>query len=111
MLRLRGDYLAIVTLGFGEDNRIFLNNLNTPINLTNGPQGIGGISPLILFGIDFSKSVNFLNIELSSLQLHYYLFLAMSIVIILIVNVSNTRDWGERGLLLGKMRLRQKLVE
>ena len=41
-LRLRGDYLAIVTLGFGEIIRIFLNNLNTPINLTNGPQGIGG---------------------------------------------------------------------
>ncbi|MEL0325682.1 MAG: ABC transporter ATP-binding protein, partial [Burkholderiaceae bacterium] len=42
VLRLRGDYLAIVTLGFGEIIRIFLNNLNTPINLTNGPQGIGG---------------------------------------------------------------------
>ena len=84
VLRLRGDYLAIVTLGFGEIIRIFLNNLNTPINLTNGPQGIGGISPLILFGIDFSKSVNFLNVELSSLQLHYYLFLAMSIAIVLI---------------------------
>jgi branched-chain amino acid transport system permease protein len=39
-LRLRGDYLAIVTLGFGEIIRIFLNNLNAPINVTNGPQGI-----------------------------------------------------------------------
>ena len=38
-LRLRGDYLAIVTLGFGEIIRIFLNNLNAPINITNGPQG------------------------------------------------------------------------
>src|SRR5213079_3682837 len=39
-LKLRGDYLAIVTLGFGEIVRVFLNNLNRPFNLTNGPQGI-----------------------------------------------------------------------
>ncbi len=45
-LRLRGDYLAIVTLGFGEIIRIFLNNLNAPFNLTNGPQGISLIDPL-----------------------------------------------------------------
>ena len=38
-LRLRGDYLAIVTLGFGEIIRIFINNLNQPINITGGPQG------------------------------------------------------------------------
>lgn len=86
VLRLRGDYLAIVTLGFGEIIRIFLNNLNTPINLTNGPQGIGGISPLILFGIDFSDGTTLFNFELSSLQLHYYLFLTLSILIIVISN-------------------------
>ena len=40
VLRLRGDYLAIVTLGFGEVIRVLLNNLDKPINLTNGPQGI-----------------------------------------------------------------------
>jgi branched-chain amino acid transport system permease protein len=45
-LRLRGDYLAIVTLGFGEIIRIFMNNLNAPVNLTNGPQGIGNIDPV-----------------------------------------------------------------
>ncbi|MEO8487176.1 MAG: ABC transporter ATP-binding protein, partial [Betaproteobacteria bacterium] len=38
-LKLRGDYLAIVTLGFGEIIRIFLNNLSQPVNITNGPQG------------------------------------------------------------------------
>jgi branched-chain amino acid transport system permease protein len=38
-LRLRGDYLAIVTLGFGEIVRLFMNNLNRPVNITNGPQG------------------------------------------------------------------------
>src|SRR5690606_30666679 len=46
-LRLRGDYLAIVTLGFGEIVRLFLNNLDRPINITNGPQGISRIDPLI----------------------------------------------------------------
>ncbi len=45
-LGLRGDYLAIVTLGFGEIIRIFLNNLNTPVNITNGPQGVSLIDPL-----------------------------------------------------------------
>lgn len=39
-LRLRGDYLAIVTLGLGEVVRILANNLDHPINITNGPQGI-----------------------------------------------------------------------
>ena len=38
VLRLRGDYLAIVTLGFGEIIRIFMNNLNAPVNITNGPK-------------------------------------------------------------------------
>ena len=44
-LKLRGDYLAIVTLGFGEIVRIFLNNLVAPVNITNGPQGIARIDP------------------------------------------------------------------
>ena len=45
-LKLRGDYLAIVTLGFGEIIRVFLNNLEYPINVTNGPRGIGQIDPI-----------------------------------------------------------------
>jgi branched-chain amino acid transport system permease protein len=40
VLRVRGDYLAIVTLGFGEVIRTLANNLDHPLNLTNGPQGI-----------------------------------------------------------------------
>src|SRR5665811_370802 len=53
-LRLRGDYLAIVTLGFGEIIRIFLNNLNAPINLTNGPQGISRIDPVSVAGVSLN---------------------------------------------------------
>ena len=52
-LRLRGDYLAIVTLGFGEIIRIFLNNLNAPFNLTNGPQGMNLIDPISIAGFSF----------------------------------------------------------
>ena len=40
VLRVRGDYLAIVTLGFGEVMRVLVNNLDHPLNITNGPQGI-----------------------------------------------------------------------
>ncbi|MBY0083823.1 branched-chain amino acid ABC transporter permease [Brevibacillus brevis] len=51
VLRVKGDYLAIVTLGFGEIIRIVFNNLDKPINITNGPQGITPIPSPELFGI------------------------------------------------------------
>lgn len=56
-LRLRGDYLAIVTLGFGEIIRVFLNNLDRPVNITNGPKGIGDIDSLTVFGAPLSLSL------------------------------------------------------
>lgn len=52
VLRLRGDYLAIVTLGFGEIIRILLNNLTS---ITGGPDGINGIPKPTLFGLEFSR--------------------------------------------------------
>lgn len=76
VLRLRGDYLAIVTLGFGEIVRIFLNNLNYPVNITNGPQGINGLDPLVIFGWDLSRSLRLGDFQASSLYLYYYFFLA-----------------------------------
>lgn len=54
VLRLRGDYLAIVTLGFGEIIRILLNNMT---ELTGGPNGIGGIPKPTLFGMEFGRRV------------------------------------------------------
>ncbi|MBA2547209.1 MAG: ABC transporter ATP-binding protein [Burkholderiaceae bacterium] len=83
VLKLRGDYLAIVTLGFGEIIRIFINNLNSPLNLTNGPQGITLIDPITL-GVTFSKTINFFGYEVSSLVLYYYLFLALAIVTVVV---------------------------
>ena len=54
VLRLRGDYLAIVTLGFGEIIRILLNNWTS---ITGGPNGIGGIPEPTLFGMEFGRRV------------------------------------------------------
>jgi branched-chain amino acid transport system permease protein len=53
-LKLRGDYLAIVTLGFGEIIRILMRNLDRPVNITNGAKGITGVDTLNLFGLKFS---------------------------------------------------------
>ncbi|WP_332775832.1 branched-chain amino acid ABC transporter permease [Polaromonas sp.] len=78
-LKLRGDYLAIVTLGFGEIIRVFLNNLDRPINLTNGPKGINQIDSMKFFGLDLGKSFNVLGFEVASVSLYYYLFLGLVI--------------------------------
>lgn len=99
VLRLRGDYLAIVTLGFGEIVRIFLNNLNYPINITNGPQGINMLDPLVLFGWDLSKNLRLGEwLTIHSLVLYYYvflLFLALSLVLMHRLQVSRIgRAWA-----------------
>jgi branched-chain amino acid transport system permease protein len=84
VLKLRGDYLAIVTLGFGEIIRIFLNNLNAPLNFTNGPQGITLIDPVRIAGVNFGRPQNVFGIELPSVYLYYYLFLFLAIVTIVV---------------------------
>jgi branched-chain amino acid transport system permease protein len=83
-LRLRGDYLAIVTLGFGEIIRVFLNNLDHPINITNGPKGISQIDSLSFFGLDLGKKLNLFGFDLASVTLYYYLFLALVVVSVII---------------------------
>ncbi|WP_150306090.1 high-affinity branched-chain amino acid ABC transporter permease LivM [Pseudomonas saliphila] len=88
VLRLRGDYLAIVTLGFGEIIRILLNNMTW---LTNGPNGIGGIPKPTLFGLEFSRRAGdgmqtfheFFGIEYSSVhRVMFVYFLALVLVLI-----------------------------
>lgn len=76
-LRLRGDYLAIVTLGFGEIIRVFLNNLDHPVNITNGPKGVAQIDALSFFGLSLGKNITIAGFELASVTLYYYLFLAL----------------------------------
>ncbi len=83
-LKLRGDYLAIVTLGFGEIIRVFLNNLDAPVNITNGPKGISQIDSVNFFGLNLGKPLDLGFIELPPVTLYYYLFLAMVIVSVVI---------------------------
>ena len=55
VLRLRGDYLAIVTLGFGEIIRLLLNNMTS---LTGGPDGVSGIPKPSVFGIEMTRTAS-----------------------------------------------------
>lgn len=75
-LRLRGDYLAIVTLGFGEIIRLVLNNWDS---LTNGPNGITGIARPLLIGFSFS-------------QIEYYYYLVFVIVIFATVVIKRVKS-------------------
>ena len=83
-LRLRGDYLAIVTLGFGDIIRIFLNNLNAPINITNGPQGISMIDPIRFGEFSLGNTHELFGLTFPSVHLHYYLFLFFTLLVIFI---------------------------
>ncbi|MGH8822179.1 MAG: ABC transporter permease subunit [Rhodoferax sp.] len=83
-LKLRGDYLAIVTLGFGEIIRVFLNNLDAPINITNGPKGVDLINPISVFGLSLGKPVTLFGYQIASVSLYYYLFLILVIFTVII---------------------------
>ena len=83
-LKLRGDYLAIVTLGFGEIVRVFMNNLSQPFNITNGPQGITGISPFSIGPLEFRSTETFLGLTFTGPMKYYYLLLILLIVIMII---------------------------
>lgn len=83
-LKLRGDYLAIVTLGFGEIIRIFLNNLDHPVNITNGPKGLNQIDSIHFFGFNLGKPLTIGGFELASVTLYYYLFLVLAVVSVII---------------------------
>ncbi|HZX29366.1 MAG TPA: ABC transporter ATP-binding protein [Telluria sp.] len=87
-LKLRGDYLAIVTLGFGEIIRIFMNNLNEPVNFTNGPQGINLIDPVRIFGVSLGGEeggiVHIGSYAMPSVNAYYFLFLLLCMVIVFV---------------------------
>ncbi|MDD2924878.1 ABC transporter ATP-binding protein [Rhodoferax sp.] len=83
-LRLRGDYLAIVTLGFGEIIRVFMNNLDHPVNITNGPKGMGQIDSLSFFGMSFGRKIEVAGFEVASVTLYYYLFLVLVVFSVVI---------------------------
>ncbi|OWR31882.1 branched-chain amino acid ABC transporter permease [Saccharibacillus sp. O23] len=74
VLRVKGDYLAIVTLGFGEIVRIIFNNLEKPVNITNGAMGLSSISPPNLFGLQFTFP-------------HQFYFIVLGILFVVIFGV------------------------
>jgi branched-chain amino acid transport system permease protein len=85
-LKLRGDYLAIVTLGFGEIIRIFLNNLSEPFNLTNGPKGVSSIDPVRVGPIDFGNVSHVASLAVSG-TIKYYYFLLVVLIVVIVVNL------------------------
>ena len=97
-LKLRGDYLAIVTLGFGEIIRIFMNNLSAPVNITNGPQGINLIEPIRIFGVSLAgeagskQTVMIGSFSMPSVNAYYFLFLLLCIMIVFVtVRLQHSR--------------------
>jgi branched-chain amino acid transport system permease protein len=83
-LRLRGDYLAIVTLGFGEIVRIFMNNLSAPFNITNGPKGITRIDGLSLGGMNFSATDTLFGMAFTGPAKYYYVLLLLLLGVIVV---------------------------
>ena len=85
ILKLRGDYLALVTLGFGEIIRIFMNNLGkNEFNLTNGPRGINRIDPVSIFGYPLDRTLTIGGVQLTKEFLYYYLFLVLAAITIFV---------------------------
>ncbi|MBW1894203.1 MAG: branched-chain amino acid ABC transporter permease [Deltaproteobacteria bacterium] len=81
VLRLRGDYLAIVTLGFGEIIRLVLENWNA---FSFGPSGIANIPRPSLFGVEMSLQAN--------INYLYYILIGLVIFTIFVVNrLQNSR--------------------
>ncbi|MDQ6684046.1 MAG: branched-chain amino acid ABC transporter permease, partial [Pseudomonadota bacterium] len=83
-LKLRGDYLAIVTLGFGEIVRVFVNNLDAPINITNGPKGIASIDEVSIFGVNLGKTQHLFGLEMPKVTNYYFLFLALVVIAVVV---------------------------
>jgi branched-chain amino acid transport system permease protein len=72
--------------------RIFLNNLSQPVNITRGPQGIAGIDPVRIGGIDFSKTDRLMGVVVSGPMKYYDLLLALLLAIVVInVRLQNSR--------------------
>src|SRR6266542_5356460 len=85
-LKLRGDYLAIVTLGFGEIIRIFLNNLSQPVNITNGAQGITLIDPFRIGSLNFKTTQTFVGLDFTG-PIKYYYFLLIVLIAVIVINL------------------------
>ncbi len=83
-LKLRGDYLAIVTLGFGEIIRVFMQNLDHPVNITNGPMGVSSIDSMHLFGFDFGQTHQLFGHDVPKVT-NYYVLLVVLVLLSLLI--------------------------
>ena len=93
-LRVSGDYLAIVTLAFGEIFRITMNNLdgNDGPNVTNGSNGISGIPDLVFFGFDFGDTHTLLGVDIGRFANYYWLMLlVIGLIIVVFMNLNYSR--------------------
>ncbi|MBC2905844.1 ABC transporter permease subunit [Streptomyces cupreus] len=93
-LRLRGDYLAIVTLGFGEIFRIAVNNMDgdSGPDITNGPNGIPSIPDLSFFGFNLGESHDIGGFTLGRFANYYLLMvLIMAIVVLVYTRAADSR--------------------
>ena len=93
-LRLRGDYLAIVTLGFGEIFRLAVNNMDgvSGPDITNGPNGIPSIPDLKLFGFNFGQPHNLGSFTIGRFANYYLLMvLVMAIVVTIYRRAADSR--------------------
>ena len=94
VLRLRGDYLAIVTLGFGEIIRLFLRNLT---DITGGPNGISNIEKPTFFGLTFERKAaegmqtfhEYFGLEYNSINKVIFLYLVALLLVVLSLFVIN----------------------
>ena len=95
-LRVSGDYLAIVTLGFGEIFRLAMFNLdgNNGPDLTNGPNGIPAIPDLELLGFDFGVEHTVAGIPLGRFSNYYFLLLLLLMFVILVFTRLNDSRIG-----------------
>lgn len=93
-LRVSGDYLAIVTLAFGEIFRITMNNLdgNDGPNLTHGSNGIPNIPDLDFFGFDFGQAHVILGVDIGRFANYYWLMLlVIGLIIVVFTNLNHSR--------------------
>ncbi len=92
VLRLRGDYLAIVTLGFGEVIRVLANNLDRPVNITNGSQGIREIERPPLIFASFVRDTLGWQLDDQQLYQQFFYFTVLIVVILVVLAVSRLKN-------------------
>ncbi|MFD4610196.1 MULTISPECIES: branched-chain amino acid ABC transporter permease [unclassified Streptomyces] len=95
-LRLRGDYLAIVTLGFGEIFRITVNNTDgtSGPDITNGSNGISSIPNLNILGFDFGQEHTFLGLTIARFANYFLLMLLITLIVVVVFRRSSDSRIG-----------------